>query len=146
MSAADRAVAHRAKIVLAALAWLGTPYRHQCSQKGQGTDCLGLIRGIYRDITGGEPESPPPYARFERGREETMLEAAQRNLILTDHPLPGDVLLFRMRRTQPVRHCGVLIAPDRFVHAHQGQSVLGASLSPFWRDRLAASFAFPEPQ
>lgn len=146
MSRAERNAAHRARIVLATLEWLDTPYLHQCSQKGKGTDCLGLIRGVYRDVFGEEPETPPPYARHERCREEMMLRAAERNLLRTEVPAAGDVLLFRMRRTQPIRHCGILISPERFIHAHQGQSVLGASLSTFWRDRLAASFAFPEPQ
>lgn len=33
-----------ADIVAAARGWIGTPYLHQASLKGVGTDCLGLVR------------------------------------------------------------------------------------------------------
>ncbi|MEM9842167.1 MAG: peptidase P60, partial [Pseudomonadota bacterium] len=39
----------RAEVIEAARAWLGTPYRHQASRRGVGADCLGLIRGVWRD-------------------------------------------------------------------------------------------------
>ena len=29
-------------VIAAARAWIGTPYLHQCSTQGAGTDCLGL--------------------------------------------------------------------------------------------------------
>ncbi|HMM10451.1 MAG TPA: peptidase, partial [Paracoccus solventivorans] len=41
--------------------WIGTPYVHQGSVKGAGADCLGLIRGVWRELYGTEPEAPPPY-------------------------------------------------------------------------------------
>ena len=42
--------------------WVGTPYRHQASLKGEGADCLGLIRGVWREVVGPEPEVLPPYS------------------------------------------------------------------------------------
>lgn len=51
----------RAAILACAEAWLDTPYRHQSSVKHVGTDCLGLIRGIWRELYGAEPEAPPAY-------------------------------------------------------------------------------------
>jgi NlpC/P60 family putative phage cell wall peptidase len=143
LQAAERAALHRARIVEETVSWIGTPYCHQASQKGQGTDCLGLVRGVYRHLHGREPELPAPYGR-RGGREEALLEAALRHLRPADEPRPGDVLLFRMRGSLPVRHCGILIAPDRFVHAHDGQSVTGAPLGGFWASKIAAAFSFPE--
>lgn len=52
----------RAAIVAEARGWIGTPYRHQASLKGVGCDCLGLVRGVWRNCIGDEPETPPPYA------------------------------------------------------------------------------------
>ncbi|MFZ2468534.1 MAG: peptidase, partial [Parvibaculum sedimenti] len=46
----------RAAVVAAARAWIGTPYRHQASCKGAGADCLGLVRGLWREFHGAEPE------------------------------------------------------------------------------------------
>lgn len=53
----------REAIIAAARSWLGTPYHHQASLKGVGSDCLGLIRGIWRELYGPEPEAMPPYTR-----------------------------------------------------------------------------------
>ena len=48
-----------AQIVAAARAWIGTPYVHQGSALGAGCDCLGLLRGIWREVKGTEPETIP---------------------------------------------------------------------------------------
>ena len=45
----------REDIVAAARGWIGTPYRHQASLKGAGCDCLGLVRGVWREMVGPEP-------------------------------------------------------------------------------------------
>ena len=47
------------RVVAAAQTWIGTPYRHQAARKGVGCDCLGLVRGVWREIYGREPELPP---------------------------------------------------------------------------------------
>ena len=44
-------------VVERARAWIGTPYRHQASCRGAGTDCLGLLRGLWREMLGPEPEA-----------------------------------------------------------------------------------------
>ena len=47
----DSSAATTARRVLeAATGWIGTPYRHQASQKGVGCDCLGLVRGVWREL------------------------------------------------------------------------------------------------
>ena len=51
----------RQMIVEAARAWIGTPYLHQGSLQHVGCDCLGLLRGVWRDCVGPEPEIAPPY-------------------------------------------------------------------------------------
>ena len=51
-----------ARIVAAARSWIGTPYLHQASLKGVGCDCLGLVRGVWREVIGDEPEAPGAYS------------------------------------------------------------------------------------
>jgi hypothetical protein len=65
-------------IVALARGWIGTPYHHQASVQGVGCDCLGPVRGVYRQYTGRDPETPPPYSRdwAEASGIETMLAAA----------------------------------------------------------------------
>ncbi len=51
-----------AAAVAAARAWIGTPYVHQASVKGVGCDCLGLLRGVWRELRGAEPLAVPNYS------------------------------------------------------------------------------------
>jgi NlpC/P60 family putative phage cell wall peptidase len=142
------------RVIAEALTWLGTPYRHQASLKGVGCDCLGLVRGVWRALYGTEPEMMPAYTPdwAEALGQETLAAAAGRHMtaIAIDAAGPGDVLLFRWRANLPAKHAGVLIAGSasendvRFIHAHQGAAVAMATLSPWWRRRIAFAFRFPE--
>lgn len=139
----------RDRVVAEALDWVGTPYRHQASLKGVGCDCLGLVRGVWRAVHGREPIAVPAYSPdwAEATGEDRLTEAARRFLIerAPTAMAPGDVLLFRYRPGLPAKHAAILVAPDRFVHAHEGAAVCGATLSPWWRRRIAGVFAWPEP-
>ena len=141
---------HRQDIVDEARSWLGTPYVHQASTKGAGTDCLGLLRGVWRAQIGCEPEEVPIYTMdwSEPQGEERMWAAAQRHLI--EKPSAdlssGDVVLFRMRDSGIAKHLGIMTstgAVPRFVHAYNGHGVVENALSEPWRRRIVACFEFP---
>jgi NlpC/P60 family putative phage cell wall peptidase len=140
--------AARERIVAAARAWLGTPYHHQASLRGVGCDCLGLVRGVWRDLYGSEPEPTPPYSPYwaQQGSGETLVMAAERHLALVDvrNMQPGDVLLFRWRAHLPAAHCAILTGPDRILHAHDGAVVGEVAFTGWWRRHLSHAFAFPE--
>ena len=140
--------ARASEIVAAARGWIGTPYIHQASLKGSGADCLGLVRGIWREIIGPEPESPPAYSPdwAERKGEETLLAAALRHLvpIEVDEAGPGDVLLYRMRANAPAKHAAILAsgtaASGMIIHAYSGHAV---AETPQLATLPAAAFRFP---
>ncbi|MEM9099221.1 MAG: NlpC/P60 family protein [Pseudomonadota bacterium] len=128
--------------------WLGTPYRHQASCKGAGADCLGLIRGIWRELYGAEPETPPAYSPDwgEARREEILMAAALRHLEPVERAQLGDVLLFRMREAGPAKHLALLSElgeTPRMIHAYSGHAVCETSLTPPWVRRIAGRFRFP---
>jgi len=140
-------------VVDVARTWIGTPYQHQASLKGVGCDCLGLLRGIWRELLGPEPEVAPPYApdwaeSLDRAAQgsEPLAEAAMRHLLPVDAATtqPGDVLLFRWRSHLPAKHLAILSAPALMIHAHDGASVCEVAFSPWWQRHLAAAFRFPE--
>ena len=137
-----------AKIVAEARSWIGTPYRHQGSLKGGGCDCLGLLRGVWRELVGAEPETAPPYAPdwAEAAGAEALAAAARRHLveIAPTDIAPGDVVLFRWRAGLPAKHAAIVTAPGRMVHAHDGAAVAEVALAPWWRRRLAFAFRFPD--
>lgn len=140
----------RARVLNAARGWLGTPYRHQASVKGEGADCLGLVRGVWREVIGPEPETPPAYAAdwAETGGEETLWAAARRWLVEIPPATAraGDVLLFRMAPGCAAKHCAILsdqTGPGRMIHAYWGRTVVESWMGAWWRRRLVAAFAWP---
>ncbi len=145
--AADGIETTRAGVVAAARVWIGTPYVHQASVRGAGTDCLGLVRGVWRDLFGAEPEAAPAYTPdwAEASGEETMAEAARRHLVEIEcaQAGAGDVVLFRMRAAGMAKHAAILSAPDRMIHAYSGRAVVETALGPWWRARMAFAFRFP---
>jgi NlpC/P60 family putative phage cell wall peptidase len=136
------------RAIIAAQGWLGTPYRHQASLKGIGCDCLGLIRGVWRELYGAEAELVPPYSPdwAEARGAETLANAAGRHMIeiAPGDAVPGDVLLFRWRQTVPAKHAGLLVTPTSFIHAYDGTRVVESPLGPWWSRRIAFAFRFPE--
>jgi len=134
-------------IVAEARRWLGTPYRHQASVMGVGTDCLGLVRGVWRAVVGPEPEKPPPYTpdwAEALGRDD-LLDAARRWLeeIPAGKACEGDVLLFRMAIGAPAKHAAIVSGPSKIIHAYWVRSVCETHLTAWWARRIAAAFSFP---
>ena len=137
----------RTDIIRAARAWIGTPYIHQASVKGAGCDCLGLLRGVWRELHGGEPETAPPYSPdwAEATGEETLYTALSRHLREIDKRdmAAGDVALFRMAPNGPAKHCGILASNPHgltLIHARQNKCVTEEALSLSWKQRLVAVF------
>ncbi|WP_279477833.1 NlpC/P60 family protein [Aureimonas sp. SK2] len=145
MSARERALA-------AARGFLGTPYRHQGHRRGVGCDCLGLVRGVWRELYGRGPEAPGPYSPdwAETGDGDPLMEAARRHFrtVPMGGGLAGDVVLFCWRNAGPARHCGILDEADaagpRLIHAYEGTSVVSSPLTPGWAGRIAGTFRFPD--
>lgn len=138
-------------IVARARSWIGTPYEHQASCRGAGTDCLGLLRGLWREIYGAEPETVPAYTPdwSETGGGDDLLDAAARHLapIGMQETAPGDVLVLRMRAGGPAKHVGVFArtatGSPTLVHAYSGHGVVESPMTPAWTRRIAGAFRFP---
>lgn len=135
----------RAEVVAAARGWIGTPYVHQASLCGAGADCLGLVRGIWRELLGPEPEAAPAYAPDwgETAGEERLWAAALRHLVPREGVAAGAVLLFRMRRGAVAKHLGLATGEGGFVHAYSGHAVTESRLTPAWLRRMVVAFDFP---
>ncbi|MEL6168218.1 MAG: NlpC/P60 family protein [Pseudomonadota bacterium] len=135
-------------VVDAARRWIGTPYLHQASELGVGADCLGLVRGVWREVCGAEPERLPAYTRdwAEADGREVLWSVAQRFFLPCDLATitPGTLLLFRMRDGSVAKHLGVLSEPSQFIHAYDRHGVVENHLTSPWRKRLVAAFMFPD--
>ena len=134
-------------VIAAARLWFGTPYHDQASLRGVGCDCLGLARGVWRDLVGAEPVAIPPYSRDwgETGVREVLAEGAR--AMMTEISIaeigPGALVLFRMAPRAIAKHVGILTAPDSFIHAYDRLGVIEEELTTAWSRRIAFAFRFP---
>ena len=141
----------RELIVDTARQWLGTPYVHQASTKHHGCDCLGFVRGIWREIIGEEPRTMPNYSADwgEVGGREYLKQAVEEyfNCVppaSTSRPLkPGDLILFRWHETAIIKHLGIVTTKNRFIHAYEKAGVIESPLVRDWRRRVAGIYCFP---
>lgn len=135
------------RVVTAARGWIGTPYRHGAACRGAGADCLGLVRGIWSELYGADPEPVPAYGPdwSEAGGEERLWAAALRHLRPRsgNEVAAGDVLLFRMRDGGVAKHLGIATGAAAFIHAYSGHGVVESALTAPWARRLVARFGFP---
>lgn len=135
-----------AAVVAAARGFLGTPYRHQGSLAGAGCDCLGLLRGVWREVVGEEPMVMPAYRADMRdpANAGALRQAAERYLLVDEGAVAaGQVLLFRLGGMAEAKHCGILVSENRFIHAQERLGVVEASLSEAWARRVSGRFRFP---
>lgn len=137
----------RDKVVKEAAEWLGTAWQHQTSLKQVACDCVGLVRGVYREVSGIDvsidEDYPASWHLFRQ--EERLYEEAKRHMkeISLADALPGDILIFGFYH-HPASHAGILIAPDRFIHSYQDiGSVIETRLDEAWRKRLRFTFRYP---
>ncbi len=139
-----RRAADPGQVIAAARAWIGTPYHDQASLKGVGCDCLGLVRGVWREVVGAEPVSLPPYSRAwdEVAPRDRMLEAARACMIAAD-PSPGAVLVFRMRPRAAAKHMAILTDAESFIHSYERLGVVEQPFTRSWARKLAGAFLMP---
>ena len=132
-------------VVAIARGWIGTPYVHQASVKGAGCDCLGLLRGVWRECHGEEAEDIPPYLPDWDRRREELRDGLARHLtpVALADIRPGDVVLFRMVARAAARHCAIVGDGEgglTLIHARQNKRVGEEPFSRFWRGKLAYAF------
>ncbi len=144
-------VAVRARVVEIARQWIGTPYHHQASCKSVGCDCLGLVRGIWRELYGRDAEVATGYSAdwAEASGNEALLAGAARHLTIIDvaEIAAGDVVVFRLRPNSIAKHTAIIATAtangaETMIHAMEGGPVCEVALGAWWRRRIAGAFRF----
>jgi NlpC/P60 family putative phage cell wall peptidase len=141
------------RVIAAARGWIGTPYHDQASAHGAGCDCLGLARGVWREVVGPEPSPVPPYSRDwgEAASREVLADGAGRWMLMVTvaEAGPGALILFRMRPGAIAKHVGILTGPvtgpATFIHSYDRLGVIEEPLTSAWARRIALAFLFPSP-
>lgn len=135
-------------IAILARGWIGTPYHNFAAVKGQGCDCIGLVRGVWAELYGVSVPEVPAYspnwsAMFQP--QEVLLDTARR--FLEEVPVhtrgPGIVLGFRVHPRAIAQHCGIMTTATDMVHSHSGRQVYEVTLGQRWEPKVVAAFRFP---
>jgi len=141
----------REQIVTEALQWLNVRWQHQAGLKGVACDCIGLVRGVYAEITGFTITDiiDYPQTAFYYCRDEKLYPELQKYLveIPISNALPGDILTFALKETFPDHHLGILVNDGFFVHACGDigvKKVVQTRLDDRWRGNIRHAFKFPE--
>lgn len=113
----------RQQVVDEALSWRDTPYQHAQSCKGHGTDCIGLLIGVYKAVGCIDKSfQPAPYSQqWHAHQNQELLRDAMRSFGCTrveGEPQPADLLLFQYGRV--ISHAGIYVGNGEFVHAYFG--------------------------
>jgi len=136
------------RIEQAARQWIGTPFHHQASVMGVGCDCLGFVRGVYRQCGGAQSIAIPNYGLFwsERGQFNLRDSLSEHlHLIPRGDAMVGDILLLRMRFGGSPRHLAVLSdAGHSIIHCDSKHGVTEVPFAPMWSRLCAATFRFKE--
>ena len=134
-------------IVDIAREWIGTPYRHRMSKIGLGCDCLGLLRGVWRTYYQcDDPVKLPNYSPtwLDHRKDDPLITAVSQYLesIPQKDLQAGSVVLFRIRDDLASKHCAILSAPDKIIHAFNGIGVIEQPFDVKWQRRVTATFRF----
>lgn len=123
----------REDILAEAREWLNTPFHHQASLKGVGTDCGGMVKGTYRNLGIDTSRAPTNYARTPANNmmEKVLAEFADKISV----PKPGDIILFTFIR-EP-QHLGIYTENGGVIHAYQPfKKVVEHRLDTKWLRRV----------
>lgn len=128
--------------------WIGTPFHHQASVRKTGCDCLGLIRGVYRECGGMQKFDVPTYSLFWSERAQFDLHA-NLSAYLINVPIAtrriGDVALLRMRLGGNARHMGIIAGDEQtLIHCDSKYGVTEVPFSRVWLRLCIAIFRFKE--
>lgn len=128
----------RAQFIAEARSWEGVPWLHQ-GRSRLGVDCIGLLIVVARAL-GLSDYEVDGYGRTPDA--DLMRREAERLMVRTMHPQPGDVLLMRFHRDP--QHILILTEPARVIHAWADAGrVVEVNYPPSWQRRVVGAYQVP---
>lgn len=117
------------KIIEEAYTWIGTPYKYAAQNKGEGTDCSGLVMKVYEEAIGEKlPRNSAKQAEFC-----TPVDASDVDM--------GDLVFFATGKDpKRVSHVGIVIDSESFIHASSSKGVVVSKLANSYYKRTFLMF------
>lgn len=120
-----RSSMHASKVVSRAHELIGTPYRWGGVSVSQGFDCSGLLVYLFRSEAG-----------IHIPRTTSLMLGSKFKIIDRENLKSGDVVFFKHNGRHRMKHAGIYIGSNRFIHAPRtGKHVRIDSLSNKYWDK-----------
>lgn len=138
----------RSDIVVEARRWKGIKWQHQQCLFGVACDCVGLVRGVYENLTGIKIPVIADYpATWHLFRSEPWLyNECKANVIEipVDEAKEGDLLTFSMREKFPDHHIAILTGDNTIIHSYMDVGkVVESSYNHEWQGWTKHAFRYP---
>lgn len=135
-------------IIAEARTWIGTPYHHQASLKGVGCDCIGLVRGIFRELYGFNPAENINYSADwgDSNGNEDIIAAGFKYMepVALEDMQPGDMVAVRWAKGRVAKHVMILTENGKAIHSYNNSPTTEIHLNDWWRRRIVYVFRFPQ--
>lgn len=118
---------------------IGIPYRHG-GRGPDGLDCLGLLLSVYSEVGIDLPDGDgqPIVEEWWQADPERYLRGLLSVGRPASEPLQAlDLVYFRIGGV--IRHAGVMVDSQRFIHVLERRSVMVTRLGGWWRSKLAGA-------
>lgn len=138
----------REDIIAEAREWIGIPWQHQASLKGIACDCVGLVRGVYRELTGMDFDVPVNYpATWHLFKSEPWLYNECKKYaseIPIEDARCGDLLLFSFRERFVSHHIAILTNAGTIIHSYMDVGkVVETRYDEQWKGYTRHAFQYP---
>lgn len=119
----------RKRVVEVSHQWIGTPYMYAHAEKGIGSDCSGMVMGVFQEAAAKKlPRNSAKQAEFCKKIRESEV-------------LPGDLVFFATGSDPDrISHVGIMIDKEKFVHASSSKGTIVSSLHTPYYTRTLRSF------
>ncbi|MEL7167362.1 MAG: hypothetical protein AAGL96_18000 [Pseudomonadota bacterium] len=131
-------------LVLAhARAWVGTPFIRRGDLRGAGADCIGLVRGIYRELTGRTVAAPAWRDDWPLEPTEQILDGLSAHAVrVPKDTVSGRIVTFRIGHKRAA-HVAILTDAGS-IHAWEVGGV--KETAPFYGREITSAWALPCPE
>ncbi|GAC1495948.1 MAG: NlpC/P60 family protein [Steroidobacteraceae bacterium] len=124
----------RARVIVAARSWIGTPFHTGARVKGAGVDCGHFLCAVFEEaglVSKIELGSYPVDWHLHQADERYLQVLEQYMHVIAAPPQMGDVAMFRVGRAWS--HGAIVLAWPRCIHAH----VVGVEYTDASKEPLA---------
>lgn len=112
-----------------AYTWLGTPYKYAGAEKGEGTDCSGMVMKVYESVTG------------EKLPRNSAKQAEYCEILNAEDVAAGDLVFFATGKDpERVSHVGLVVDNETFIHASSTKGVVVSNFTTPYYQRTFRMF------